>query len=204
MVLIKKATQDKEVFYVCLNPSMTPWQAFLLSLVICYFLSPSLWDPPNPSFCWVTRSQIQFDLQPHRICQVPTNLKPIHVQRCVIEPKVEVPSTLDPKSYNPNFASKNPSGLLPLLTNAFVIEHILTQLLMDPSMVWCLVEGINLSTWLSIIRCHGKHSKLWDLTMFLPPINHKARNFKIFSQELHDVWIECLKYCAMASTNLLG
>lgn len=204
MVLIKKATQDKEVFYVCLNPSMTPWQAFLLSLVICYFLSPSLWDPPNPSFCWVTKSQIQFDLQPHRICQVPTNLKPIHVQRCVIEPKVEVPSTLDPKSYNPNFASKNPSGLLPLLTNALLLSISSRNCWWTHQ--WCgvFVEWINLSTWLSIIRCHGKHSKLWDLTMFLPPINHKARNFEIFSQELHDVWIECLKYCAMASTNLLG
>jgi hypothetical protein len=45
---------------------------------------------------------------------------------CVIESKVEMPSTLNPKSYNLNFVSKNPNGLLPLFTNAFVIEHIFT------------------------------------------------------------------------------
>jgi hypothetical protein len=56
---------------------------------------------------------------------------------CVIESKVEMSSTLDPKSYNLNFVFKNLNGLLPLLTNAFVIEHIFTWLLMDPSMVWC-------------------------------------------------------------------
>jgi hypothetical protein len=50
----------------------------------------------------------------------------IHDKRCVIKPKVEMTSNLDLKFYNPNFASKNPSGLFPPLTNAFVIEHIFT------------------------------------------------------------------------------
>jgi len=50
----------------------------------------------------------------------------IHDKRCVIKPKVEMISNLDPKFYNPDFASKNPSDLLPPLANAFVIEHVFT------------------------------------------------------------------------------
>jgi hypothetical protein len=48
----------------------------------------------------------------------------IHDKKCVIKPKVEMTFNLNPKFDNPNFASKNPNGLLPPLTNAFVIEHI--------------------------------------------------------------------------------
>jgi hypothetical protein len=69
---------------------------------------------------------------------MPTNLKPIHVQRCVIKFKIEASFTLNPKSYNFNFVSKNPGDLLLPFIGAFVIEHIFTQLLMDPSMVWHL------------------------------------------------------------------
>jgi hypothetical protein len=47
----------------------------------------------------------------------------IHDKICVIKPKVEMTSTLDPNFYNPNYTYKNPRGPF---TNAFVIKHIFT------------------------------------------------------------------------------
>jgi hypothetical protein len=117
----------------------------------------------------------------------------------------KTPFTLNPKSYNFNFVSKNPCDLLLPFTDAFVIEHIFIQLSMDPSVVWH-PRRMNKSWYLVV-----NNSLAWntpEIVRFNNASYHQSiTKLGIPKYSLNNCMmfeLECLKYCVMGSTDLLG
>lgn len=129
-----------------------------------------------------------------------TNLKLIHVQRCVIKFKVEALFTLNPKSYNFNIVLE-PWWFISFLSPMSLLLSI-SSLNCRWTHQWCgiFVEWINL----------GDNSLTWK-TFEIVIINNvsyhqsitKLRIPKYFLKNYMMFELECLKYCAVANTNLL-
>lgn len=123
------------------------WRPFLFTsifpthVVIFHMVSPWLWFFPNPNWQVVKRILEAMNLQDYKQRHLTLSPKTKDLLKPPQTPKVVpcTPNLKPPKCpHSHEKPTKYPKCLLPPLTDAFMIEHILPKLPMDSSMMWCL------------------------------------------------------------------
>jgi hypothetical protein len=106
----------------------------------------------------------------------------------------EEPSTPKLIDHSHKLVCKNLGSLLPPLTEAFIIEHILICLFVNPSMKWCLC-WVN-KVWYEVVGDTMIHLRLWNLRTSLIVKQFLPNNFPRSYLKTHLYFeIDCLDFC---------
>jgi hypothetical protein len=106
----------------------------------------------------------------------------------------EEPSSPKLIDHSDKLVCKNLGSLLPSLMEAFIIEHILTCLFIDPSMKWCLC--CVRKVWYEVVGDTIIHLRLWNVRTSLIFKQFLPNNFPRCYLKTHlHFEIDCLEFC---------